>query len=103
MTIIQGSFEWDSEKDMANIKKHGVSFREIIDVFDDPWFYEIYDKHHSTDTEERLIGIGANKSFYVFVISHTETKRIRIISARHATTQERKVYYDRIRNFNSSM
>jgi uncharacterized DUF497 family protein len=34
-----GRFEWDEEKDAANVAKHGFSFSEILEVFDDPDFY----------------------------------------------------------------
>ena len=41
MTVIStdGCFEWDIEKDEANFKKHGFHFSEILEVFDDPYFY----------------------------------------------------------------
>ena len=38
MTVINGKFEWDSEKDEINKIKHGFSFAEILDVFDDPYY-----------------------------------------------------------------
>ena len=39
MTVISqdGRFEWGSEKDELNIKNHGFSFSEILEVFDDPY------------------------------------------------------------------
>lgn len=39
MTIISADnrFEWDSEKNDINIKKHGLSFEEILPLFDDPF------------------------------------------------------------------
>ena len=39
-----GRFEWWSEKENANIKNHkdannnGISFRDILPIFDDPYF-----------------------------------------------------------------
>jgi hypothetical protein len=32
-------FEWDSQKAISNIKKHGVSFEEAKTVFSDPIAY----------------------------------------------------------------
>ena len=55
MTVINGKFEWDSEKDEINKIKHGFSFSEILDVFDDPLFIERYDIEHSSLEEERYI------------------------------------------------
>ena len=54
MTVVQGRFEWDSEKNEINIKKHGFSFEEILSVFDDPHFIERADLEHSTIEEERF-------------------------------------------------
>ncbi|HLJ30405.1 MAG TPA: hypothetical protein VKY85_27110 [Candidatus Angelobacter sp.] len=31
-------FEWDLEKELINIKKHGIDFRLASKVFDDPNF-----------------------------------------------------------------
>lgn len=42
--VVSGKFEWWSEKDEANILKHkdannnGISFNDILSVFDDPYF-----------------------------------------------------------------
>ena len=63
MTVVSedGKFEWDDEKDRANIKKHGFSFSEILEVFEDPCLLTKYDDHHSTDKEERFISLGEYK------------------------------------------
>ena len=29
-------FEWDEQKNQINIIKHGISFQEVREVFDDP-------------------------------------------------------------------
>lgn len=39
MTIVHGNYEWDSDKNEMNIKKHGLSFEEILGVFNDPFFH----------------------------------------------------------------
>ena len=55
MTVISDDeiFEWDSEKGNANIKKHGFSFSEILEVYDDPFMLTMYDSVHSPPEEER--------------------------------------------------
>ena len=50
-------FEWDEEKNLANIEKHGIDFEEILEGFDDPAFLIGYDFEHS-ETEDRYYGIG---------------------------------------------
>jgi uncharacterized DUF497 family protein len=36
-TVVEGDFEWDSEKAAANLEKHGSSFPEAATVFADPF------------------------------------------------------------------
>ena len=98
MTVINGNFEWDSEKDETNKIKHGFSFSEILDVFDDPFFIERYDIEHSSLEEERYIGLGESNGAVIVMTAYTERKRIRIISARFATESERKLYYESRKN-----
>ena len=98
MTVINGKFEWDSEKDEINKIKHGFSFSEILDVFDDPFFIERYDIEHSSLEEERYIGLGESGGAVIVMTAYTERERTRLISARFATESERKLYYDSRKN-----
>jgi len=85
-------FEWDSEKAKTNIKIHRVSFDEASTVFGDPLSLTIYDPLHS-DEEIRFVIIGSSYKNHILVVVHTERKnKIRIISARKATKNERKQY-----------
>lgn len=101
--IVKGQFEWFSEKSKLN-KKHGFAFHEILDVFDDPYFYEIYDIKHSDVNQTRYNGFGCAKGTLQAVqVAYTQDKRTHIISARPATSRERKLYYDRIRQIDSEV
>ena len=83
-------FEWDREKAKKNDRKHKVSFDEAMTVFYDPLSATFDDPDHSVG-EQRLITVGYSPRGRLLVVSHTErSKAIRIISARLATTQERK-------------
>lgn len=88
-------FEWDEEKNKKNIKNHGIDFETAARVFADPYRIEKYDKNHS-DEEDRYITIGEiNGTAYVIMVVYTERgETIRMISARKATNQERRAYYD---------
>jgi uncharacterized protein len=84
---------WDDAKNLANQKKHGVSFEEASRLFTSCADYlEIFDEDHS-DEEERFIAIGPIKRGVVLVVS-TEIgdDTLRIISARWATKRERNAY-----------
>ncbi|MDR3249099.1 MAG: BrnT family toxin, partial [Treponema sp.] len=71
-TIISadGRFEWDEDKDRVNIKNHGFSFHEILEIFDDPAFLEGYDEEHS-DEEERYYGIGCLNNIVYAIVFYT--------------------------------
>jgi uncharacterized DUF497 family protein len=83
-------FEWDREKARKNQKKHNVSFDEAVTVFYNPLSATFNDPDHSSE-EQRLITIGHSSHGRLLVVAHTERgKIIRIISARLATSHERK-------------
>ena len=85
-------FQWDNSKAEENLRKHSVSFREAITVFSDFLSMTIPDPLHS-EMEERLVTIGHSEEQRLLVVVHTERNDvIRIISARKATSYERKTY-----------
>ncbi|MDM8537691.1 BrnT family toxin [Desulfobacterales bacterium HSG17] len=85
-------FEWDKNKAEINKQKHGISFDEAQTVFIDNLSVMKLDINHS-NTEERLLIIGTSSNNQIIVISYTERgDRIRLISARKATRNERKQY-----------
>lgn len=101
MTVVSkdGRYEWDSEKDALNVVKHGFSFKEILEVFDDPYLLTRYDKTHSMD-EDRYVSIGRVNGFVVIFAVYAERDgRTRIISARDTNAKERSEYYDNVRRF----
>jgi uncharacterized DUF497 family protein len=53
-------FEWDSEKAAENEQKHGVSFVEATEVFDDDHSSSVPDPDHSTN-EQRYLIFGISK------------------------------------------
>jgi uncharacterized DUF497 family protein len=87
---------WDSHKDRANKRKHGLSFETARLVFDDPLAVSRLDP---SSVEERWQTVGLVGRVAVLVV-HTwpdagpaggeETGRI--VSARKATRHERKAY-----------
>jgi len=90
-------FEWDPNKNKANILKHRVSFEDAETVFDDKNAVYLYDENHSED-EDRFYIIGEDKNFRELAVCHCYRGRddeiIRIISARKATKIEIDYYYE---------
>lgn len=85
-------FEWNPEKAVANLKKHGVSFEEAETVFSDSFSLTVPDPLHSGE-ENRFIIIGFSNEQRQIVVVHTDrSDKIRIISARLATPSERRKY-----------
>ncbi len=115
-------FEYDEEKNQANIKKHGISFKSAARVFFDYDRIELFDEENS-DNEERYDTIGDTSAGAILngstiignaelsnerindilFVEYTERVRIetsgeeheitRLISARLATNFERGLYY----------
>ena len=85
-------FEWDESKNIANQKKHGVSFEEASAVFTTDDYLEIFDDEHS-ETEDRFIAIGlVSRGLIVVVWALSDDETARVISARLATSNEEGLY-----------
>lgn len=85
-------FTWDPAKAKQNVLAHDVSFHEATTVFGDPLAGTIPDPEHSVG-EKRHITIGYPSAGQLLVVCHVEQgDTIRIISARRATSHERKEY-----------
>lgn len=89
-------FEWVTNKEKLNIKKHGMDFRTAVRIFSDDNRIELYDRNHSIEEDRYLtIGMIDNKAFVATVCYTERTDKLRIISAREATKEERRMYNDR--------
>jgi uncharacterized protein len=85
-------FEWNPDKAKINFEKHGVSFQEASTVFNDPLSVTFADPDHSIG-ENRYVIIGISRFGQLLVVSHTDRgEKVRIISARKTTRQERRFY-----------
>jgi len=86
-------FEWDVDKNKLNQKKHQISFEEAAEIFRYPT-YEVADSRVNYG-ETRYIAIGRNNKLIIITVVYTEREgTIRLISARRANTQEKKLYYE---------
>ena len=57
---IYGSFVWDREKELANIKKHGVDFETAVQAFKDIHRKINIDEKHAKE-EDRFFCVGKVK------------------------------------------
>ncbi len=83
-------FTWDPRKAASNLEKHGVAFEEAATVFADPLALAIED---ALDPSRALL-LELSMRTRVLVVVHVEVDdtSIRIISARRATSHERRRY-----------
>jgi uncharacterized DUF497 family protein len=87
-------FIWDEKKRKANLKKHGLDFKEAPNVFAGPTF-TLPDTRFDYG-EERFVTLGLHKADVV-VIVHSENKdEIRIISMRKGTINEQEIFFESI-------
>ena len=85
---------WNENKNRINRRKHGLSFETATLAFEDPLMAQLPDPD-----EDRWLTIGAIGNVVV-IVAHTwprpqagtDTVVGRIISARKATSHERKAY-----------
>ena len=85
------AFEFDPEKDAANLKKHGVSISEGDGVLNDPLAITVEDD--SAEGEQRFVTIGMNLFGSLMVVVYTPRgSKVRIISVRRADPKERRAY-----------
>ena len=99
--MIKIRFKWNSYKDKANFRNHGLSFDEAKTVFYDENAVEFYDKDHSLG-EDRYLMIGLSSKLRLLLVNHTVREEkdediIRIISSRKPTKKERMIYFERLK------
>ncbi|MCH8511907.1 MAG: BrnT family toxin [Kiritimatiellae bacterium] len=89
-------FEWDEEKNNQNITKHGIDFRDVVEMFHHPMLTQLDTRRDYG--EDRWIGIGLLKNIVAVTVflEWEDEETIRIISARKATRHESKEYHQRI-------
>ena len=88
------TFEWDEQKRLANLAKHGVDFEAAKLIFDGPTL-EFPDDRRDYG-EKRIGAYGEVAGAVLFVVYTQRDQTRRIISARKAGTNERQTYLARI-------
>lgn len=88
-------FEWDEQKNIRNIRWHGIDFVDVPEMFN---YYMLFDLDIREDYgEDRWVGIGIlRNSVVVVVYTEPAPDTIRLISARRANTYERQRYQEAI-------
>ena len=95
-------FSWDENKNRVNFKKHGIRFEEATLIFDSIHFTRVDPRdYYDEKVKERLerLPLGHLGGGAVLVVCHTNrNSQTRIISARKATSKERRRYNETFKN-----
>ena len=88
-------FEWDEDKNRANIRRHRIDFADVYPLFDGPMFVTLDTRRDYG--EDRIIGIGLlHDAVVVVVFVEKAEDTIRMISARKAERHERERFKETI-------
>lgn len=90
------AFEWDKEKEKQNIRKHGIPFLRAQEIFDGPCLFDIDDRKDYG--EERYNALGITQNYLVNVTFTIRNGKARIISARPAGKNEKKLFIEWIQS-----
>jgi uncharacterized DUF497 family protein len=83
--------EWDARKAELNIRKHGIHFADAVTALEDDRALTMRDPF--SDDEERWITLAMDALGRLLVVIYTwREDRVRLISARKATSNERSQY-----------
>ncbi len=84
-------FEWDEEKRLLNLKRHGIDFERAGQIFDGR---PVITRATLRVGEDRWMTTGHLEGRYVTVIWTWRGERIRLISARRARDGEERAHRD---------
>ena len=83
--------EWDAKKAASNLRKHGIDFADAALVFEDDLALTRRDLH--SHHEERFVTLGCDPQGRLVAVAYTwRGERVRLITAREATSRERRQY-----------
>ena len=81
-------FEWNDQKRITNLEKHGLDFFDAVEVFDTP--HIVAPSAH--DSEQRFLAVRTLQGRFVTVVYTMRSEAIRIISFRRSRHEERQKY-----------
>lgn len=78
-------FEYDPQKSLSNKQKHGVTFEEAVDLWNDPFVIEVPIK--GLDEERHMVIGKLNHKIWSAIITYRGNK-VRLISVRRSREDE---------------
>lgn len=89
-------FEWNEEKRLMNLRKHGIDFADVHLIFENDIATDIDERFDYGEIRYLTFGLLGGE---IIAVSHTENDEIfRIISARKADKYEQEIYFNAVRD-----
>lgn len=82
-------FEFDEDKSLANLKKHGIDFQAAQELWNDPDLLEFPAR---SDNEPRFLVIGRIRTRHWSAVVTYRNGRIRLTSVRRSRKSEVELY-----------
>ena len=95
-TIKSVNVTWDESKRRSNLAKHGLDFRDALEVLESRFRLDVPVVRNG---EARILAIAYSATYLAALVTVIrDGDMVRIISFRHASEEEREVYYDWLEN-----
>nr|VFJ61088.1 MAG: hypothetical protein BECKFW1821C_GA0114237_10014 [Candidatus Kentron sp. FW] len=89
------NYVWEEDKNLHNIKKHGISFEDASRIFQGPTLERIDDQFEYGEVRVYAVGVVNGLEITVIYTDRDNDER-RIISAWRAEPHERRAYWQHI-------
>jgi len=88
-------YTYDPKKLTANLKKHGLDFKDAAQVIESERAVTFEDRRFDYG-EQRFVTLGMLRGVLVVIITAETDEEIRVISMRRAERNEEEIYYRNI-------
>jgi uncharacterized DUF497 family protein len=85
-------FEWDEQKRRVNIAKHGIDFADACQAWEKPIIDPIDERFAGDEYRPTALGVIGADEIIVAIVYTPRDNVLRLISARRARRNERKIY-----------
>ena len=85
-------FEWNENKALLNKQNHDINFEDACEVFFDPFVKSVDSEIVEAEMRDKIIGMTENWQVLLVVYTEQDNDFFRVISARRATSKERRQY-----------
>lgn len=90
-------FEWDEDKALTNIEKHGIDFVDALQIWIRPVIDPAGERIVGQEYRPTALGTIGEEELIIAVVYTVREGIVRLISARRARRNERQSYQNRFR------